>query len=88
MSNMTTSQIQIDLCSFVTSLTGHRCDPDSDFRALGVDSVAFLEIVIFLEKKLSIPLPLELITATSITTVSGLVAQLEPILSANQSGGA
>jgi acyl carrier protein len=69
-------------------MTGQRCDPDTDFKALGVDSVAFLEVVIFLEKKLSIPLPLELITARSITCVSGLVTQLEPLLSATQSGGA
>lgn len=70
------TQLESDICSFVTTLTGETCAPDSDLKALGVDSIAFLEVVIFIEKKLSIPLPLELITTQPITTVSALAHQL------------
>jgi acyl carrier protein len=70
-------QLESEICSFVTSLTGQPCAPDTELKELGVDSIAFLEVVIFVEKKLSIPLPLELITSRPITTVAALVTHLQ-----------
>ena len=73
-------EIEREICSFVTSLTGRACAPHDDLKAIGIDSIAFLELVIFLEKRLAIPLPLELITAQPITTISGLTVQLASLL--------
>lgn len=70
-------QLESEICSFVTSLTGQPCARDTDLKELGIDSIAFLEVVIFIEKQLSIPLPLELITSRPITTVAALAAHLE-----------
>lgn len=78
------AQLESEICSFVTTLTGEACSPDTDLKSLGVDSIAFLEVVIFIEKSLSIPLPLELITSQPITTVSALAARLQTLTTPTQ----
>ena len=69
----------------MSSLVGHECTPDEDLKALGIDSIAFLEVVIFIEKKLQIPLPLELITAQPVTTVTALTTHLTSLLATRES---
>lgn len=57
-------------------MLGEPCSPHDDLRAKGLDSVGFLELVIFIEKQLHIPLPVQIITSTPIPTVEALLARL------------
>ena len=85
---LSSDQIQSEICTFVSSLTGQECTPDADLKGLGIDSIAFLEVVIFIEKKLLIPLPLELITSQPVTTVAALTTHLTALLANRQSTNA
>lgn len=68
--------IQNEICLFLGQMIGRPCTMHDDLRALGVDSIALLELVIFIENKFKIPLPLELITSTPMTTVAALIQHL------------
>lgn len=85
---LSSEQIQSEICGFVSSLAGQECAPDADLKGLGIDSIAFLEIIIFIEKKLHIPLPLELITSQPVTTVASLTRHLTSLLAERQSADA
>lgn len=82
---LSSQQIQSEICAFLTSLLGKSCEPQDDLRALGVDSIAFLELIIFIEKKLHVPLPLDLITSQPVSTIHALTTQLVSIQSELQS---
>lgn len=69
-------QIASEICNFVDSLVGQRCSATDDLRALGVDSIAFLELVIFIEKRFKVPLPLDLITSHALSTPALLTQHL------------
>lgn len=83
MSAPSEDQIQREICAFIASLLGRPCEPHADLRAIGVDSIAFLELVIFIEKRFKVPLPLELITASHLSTVQSLTAHLVALSSPN-----
>jgi len=63
MSTVNTARVEQEIRSFVTAMLGSECGPDSNLKQLGLDSIGFLELVIFIEKRFAIPLPLELIAA-------------------------
>jgi len=70
------SDLERDICRFVAEMLGCPCSPQDDLRKQGLDSIGFLELVIFIEKRCQVPLPLELMAAAPLTTVSALVARL------------
>lgn len=74
MQSFSEEHLQTELCAFITSMVGKPCAPHDELRALGLDSIGFLEVVIFLEKTLKIPLPLDLITSQPLSTVAALAA--------------
>lgn len=74
-------QIETEICSFVASLLGRSCEPQDDLRSIGVDSIAFLEVVIFIEKRFKVPLPLDLITSSHAATVRLLASHLATLRS-------
>ena len=76
MENPSAADLEHDICRFVAEMLGCPCSPHDDLRKLGLDSIAFLELVIFIEKRCQVPLPLELMAAAPLTTVSALVARL------------
>ena len=76
MSALSKEQAQTEICAFVASLLGRPCAHTDDLRSIGVDSIAFLELVIFVEKRFHVPLPLELITASHVSTVESLASHL------------
>ena len=65
-----------EICAFITSMVGQPCAPLDDLRELGLDSVGFLEVIIFIEKTLKIPLPLNLLAGQSLSTVEALTRSL------------
>jgi acyl carrier protein len=71
--------LESDICSFISSLTGNPCTPKDDLKSIGVDSIAFLEVVIFIEKRLSIPFPLELLTDGPLSSVAALTTRLSAL---------
>jgi acyl carrier protein len=71
--------LESEICSFISSLIGHPCAPQDDLKSIGVDSIALLEVVIFIEKRLSIPLPLELLTDGPISSVAALTTRLSSL---------
>lgn len=84
MSPSHTDDVLSELCTFITSLVGQRCLEDSDLRGLGVDSIAFLELVIFIEKRFKVPFPLELITSHSLTTPALVAHHVVALLARNK----
>jgi hypothetical protein len=68
--------LQSELCAFITSMVGRPCAPHDELSALGLDSIGFLEVVIFLERTLHIPLPLELMTSQPLSTVAALATRV------------
>lgn len=81
-------RLQDEICRFLSSILGSDVGPCDDLRAKGLDSVAFLELVIFLERSLSIPLPLELVTAAPLTTAQALSERLMAILAQTKGASA
>jgi acyl carrier protein len=57
-------------------MLGQTVTPYEDLRAKGLDSVGFLEVVIFIEKELRIPFPLQLMSGSPITTVEAITEHL------------
>lgn len=74
-----------DICQFLGSMVGSEVRPEDELQSQGVDSIAFLELVIFLERKLSIPLPLDILTTKPLTTARALTEQLDAIVSRHES---
>jgi acyl carrier protein len=85
MNTASNEQLRAEICSFLEAIVGRQVAPADDLRALGVDSIAFLELVIFLEKRLSIPLPLQILTAQPVTTVQALLDQISTLTISAQS---
>lgn len=78
MGNPSATDLEQDICRFVSEMLGCPCSQHDDLKKLGLDSIGFLELVIFIEKRCQVPLPLELMAAAPLTTVSALVARLVP----------
>lgn len=76
MESLSAAALEQDICRFIAEMQGCKCLPSDDLKKLGLDSIAFLELVIFVEKRCRIPLPLELMAAAPLTTVSALVARI------------
>lgn len=76
MENSSVTNLEQDICRFVADMLDCQCSPHDDLKKLGLDSIAFLELVIFIEKRCQIPLPLELMAAAPMITVSALVERL------------
>ncbi len=70
------------ICRFLSDMLGQPVAPHDELRAKGLDSVGFLELIIFVEKQFQLPLPLQLLSSTPVTTVEALV---ERIVSAHPS---
>lgn len=79
MNSLSADDLRAEICSFLSSMLGREISPRDDLKANGLDSIAFLELVIFIEKRLKIPLPLDLLTAAPLTTVDALIAHLRSI---------
>lgn len=82
MQTFSEEHLQSQLCAFIASMVGKPCTLHDDLRALGLDSIGFLEVVIFLEKTLKIPLPLELLTSQRLSTVAALTTGIANLHSA------
>lgn len=76
MQPLSEEHLQSELCAFISSMMGKPCSAHDELHDLGLDSIGFLEVVIFLEKSLQIPLPLDLLTAQPLSTVAALAASL------------
>ncbi len=76
MNSFSADDLRAEICSFLSSVLGRDISPCDELKAKGLDSIAFLELVIFIEKRLKIPLPLDLLTAAPLTTVDALIAHL------------
>jgi acyl carrier protein len=74
------SHFREDVLRFLSQATGQTCTVKDSCADLGVDSVLFLELVIFVEKRFGIPLPLQLLTSHPLTTIQSLLDALEPLL--------
>ncbi|MFN4894392.1 MAG: phosphopantetheine-binding protein [Pseudomonadota bacterium] len=70
------AHIQGAICRFLSDMLGQPVAPHDELRAKGLESVGFLELVIFIEKQFHLPLPLQLLSSTPVTTVEALVEQL------------
>lgn len=81
---MDTDKLRAEVCTFIEALVGRSVLPSEDLRSIGVDSIAFLELVIFLEKQLGIPLPLQLLTAHPLTTVQALLEHIVTLTASGQ----
>jgi acyl carrier protein len=57
-------------------MLGQTVTPHDELRAKGLDSVGFLELIIFIEKQLLIPFPIQLMTATPLTTAEALAERV------------
>ena len=73
---LTSDAIGKELANFITSLIGAPVSQFDDLTNKGLDSVAFLEVIIFVERKLQIPLPLSLLTSAPLTTIAALSEQI------------
>jgi acyl carrier protein len=79
--------IQIEICRFLSNLAGESVNPSDDLRSKGIDSVALLELVIYIERELKIPFPLDLLTSKPVNTALDLSALLHSMqLSGAQKG--
>jgi acyl carrier protein len=79
MNSLSADNLRAEICSFISSMLGTEVASHDNLKAKGLDSIAFLELVIFIEKRLKIPLPLDLLTAAPLTTVDALIAHLRSI---------
>jgi acyl carrier protein len=79
MTNTPRAHIQVEICRFLSDMLGQHIAPHDDLRSKGLDSVGFLELIIFLEKQLDIPLPLQLMSGSPVTSVEVLVERIVAI---------
>ena len=70
------AHIQGAICRFLSDMLGQTVTPHDELRAKGLDSVGFLELIIFIEKQFHLPLPLQLLSAAPVTTVEALVDRI------------
>jgi|688.fasta_scaffold2325844_1 acyl carrier protein len=68
--------IQSEICGFLSNLTGECVLSGDDLRSKGIDSVALLELVIYIERELKIPFPLDLLTSQPVNTARDLASVL------------
>lgn len=76
MASFNVEHIQDEICRFLSNMAGERIHPSDDLRSKGIDSVALLELVIYIERELKIPFPLELLTSKPITTTLDIASLL------------
>lgn len=86
MSHLSTARVEQEIRSFVTGMLGTECGPDSNLKELGLDSIGFLELVIFIEKRFSVPLPLELIAGGNPITPSRIATLLTAGMQQHEAG--
>jgi acyl carrier protein len=86
MSTSSAARVEEEIRSFVTGMLGTACGPDADLKGLGLDSIGFLELAIFIEKRFSIPLPLEIIAAGSPITPSRIATLLTAGMQQHEAG--
>jgi acyl carrier protein len=79
MKNISPPDLQTKMCGFLGDMLSQVVTPDDDLRSKGLDSVGYLELIIFLEKQLDIPLPLQLLSASPITSVADLTKRIVAI---------
>ena len=82
MTKISEEHIQGEICQFLSDMLGQSVTPHDELRAKGLDSVGFLELIIFIEKQLRVPFPIQLMTSTPLTTVEALA---ERVLALSQS---
>lgn len=76
------SRIADDLTGFLTAellAPGATVTPESELSELGVDSFALMEIILFVERRYGVVMPMEQLTPDAIRTVgtlSGCLARL------------
>lgn len=73
------THLQNEICRFLSDMLGEPCSAHDDLRAKGLDSVGFLELLIFIEKQLAIPFPIHILTSAPVPTVEALIARLEAV---------
>jgi acyl carrier protein len=76
MNNLSKEDIQIEICRFLSDMLGQSVAPHDELRAKGLDSIGFLELIIFIEKQLKVPFPIQLMTATPLTTAEALTERV------------
>jgi acyl carrier protein len=76
MTSLSKEYIEAEICRFLSDMLSQPVGPHDELRARGLDSIGFLELIIFIEKQLRIPFPIQLMTATPLTTAQALAERV------------
>lgn len=76
MTSFNVEHIKGEICRFLSNMAGESIHATDDLRSKGIDSVGLLELVIYIERELKIPFPLELLNSKPINTALDLASLL------------
>ena len=82
---MTQNRVQTiaeQICDFLAQeilADKHMPKPSDGLEALGIDSYALMQIVLFLERQFGVKLPFEVLTPEATQSIESLAKALEPL---------